>query len=68
MHMRTRTQLHKPVCLTTQVGVTNFDVPRLEAMNKAGVVIASNQVRPRPLLHTHAPAKPNNCVAASQLM
>ncbi|KAI8470573.1 MAG: NADP-dependent oxidoreductase domain-containing protein [Monoraphidium minutum] len=28
-----------------EVGVTNFDVPRLEAMNKAGVEIASNQVQ-----------------------
>ncbi|GBF94561.1 aldo keto reductase [Raphidocelis subcapitata] len=31
--------------LVKEVGVTNFDVPRLEAMAKAGVEIASNQVQ-----------------------
>lgn len=34
-----------PSLPSLQVGVTNFDVPRLEAMRKAGVEIASNQVR-----------------------
>ncbi len=34
--------------LIQHVGVTNFDVPRMEAMTKAGVRIASNQVGLRP--------------------
>ncbi len=28
------------------VGATNFDVPRMEAMERAGARFASNQVRP----------------------